>query len=158
MASTIIICTSYWWEVNWVQLMAWHQIGDKPFSVPVKTQVLWSHIQSSAVIPRSKIVRYHINNYMNWGRISIRSWIHKRHPIPRPLWGVFCDFCEKIDRVITALHCTIMWPSHGWNELTHPPLVWHICVHHWFSIGSDNGLSPVRHQAITFNQCWFIVN
>ena len=29
---------------------------------------------------RSNIVRY----YRNCGRISIRCWIHKRHPIPRP--------------------------------------------------------------------------
>ena len=41
-------------------------------------------IQSSAVITRSVIVRYHLDNYRNWGRISIKCWIHKRHPIPRP--------------------------------------------------------------------------
>ena len=41
-------------------------------------------IQSSAVITRSNIVRYFINNYRNRGRILIRCWIHKIHPIPRP--------------------------------------------------------------------------
>ena len=41
-------------------------------------------IQSSAVITRSNIVRYNINNYRNWCRISIRCWDYKRHPIPRP--------------------------------------------------------------------------
>ena len=40
-------------------------------------------IQSSAVITRSNIVRYLINNYRNWGRISIRCCSHKRHTIPR---------------------------------------------------------------------------
>ena len=47
------------------------------------------YIQSSAVISavimRSNIVSYYINNYRNWGRISIRCWIHKRHPIPHPI-------------------------------------------------------------------------
>ena len=41
-------------------------------------------IQFSAVIARFSIIRYYINNYTNWGRISIRCWIHKRHPIPHP--------------------------------------------------------------------------
>ena len=43
-----------------------------------------AHIQSSAVITRSNIVRYCINDYRNRGRISIRCWIHKIQPIPRP--------------------------------------------------------------------------
>ena len=53
-------------------------------------------VQSSAVIKRSNIVRYCINNCRNWGRISIRCWIHKRHPIPLTLTGklrgVFCEY------------------------------------------------------------------
>ena len=40
--------------------------------------------QSSAVITRSNIAKYYINNYRNWGRVSIRCWVHKRHPIPSP--------------------------------------------------------------------------
>ena len=35
-------------------------------------------------------------NKRNWGRISIRCWIYKRHPIPHPLmgelWGIFCEY------------------------------------------------------------------
>ena len=49
-------------------------------------------IQLSAVIKRSKIVRYCINIYRNWGKILIRCWINKRYPIPRELWGVFCEY------------------------------------------------------------------
>ena len=41
-------------------------------------------MQSSVAITRANIVRYYINNYRNWARISIRCWIHKRHPITRP--------------------------------------------------------------------------
>ena len=29
-------------------------------------------------------IRYYIDNCQNWGRISVRCWIHKRHPIARP--------------------------------------------------------------------------
>ena len=52
-------------------------------------------IQSSAVITRSNIVRYYTKNYGNSGRISIKCWIHKIHPIPRPnvrAMGVFCEY------------------------------------------------------------------
>ena len=38
---------------------------------------------------------------------------------------------------------------HGRDELTHLPLVWNIYVN-GVSIGSGNGLSPVRRQAITW--------
>ena len=41
-------------------------------------------IQWSAVITRSDIVRYYMNNYKKCVRMSTRLWIHKRHPIPRP--------------------------------------------------------------------------
>ena len=34
------------------------------------------------------------------------------------------------------------------NILTHLPLVPHICAVNWVSIGLDNGLSPIRRQAI----------
>ena len=48
--------------------------------------IVWPNIklQSNAVITRSNIVTYYINNFRNWGWISIRCRIHKRHPIPRP--------------------------------------------------------------------------
>ena len=42
------------------------------------------HVQSSAVITRSNIVRYYFGDYRNWSRTSIRCWDHKTHPIPRP--------------------------------------------------------------------------
>ena len=49
------------------------------------TTKIWE-VQSSAVITRSHIKRYYMNDYRNCCRISIRYWIHKRHPIPRPNW------------------------------------------------------------------------
>ena len=42
------------------------------------------------------------------------------------------------------------WPTlfGVWTNLTHLPLVPHICVSESVSIGSDNGLSPIWRQAI----------
>ena len=76
-------------------------------------------IQSNAIITWSNIVRYCIYNYRDWGGISNRCSIHKRHPIPRPnvyVWGfrapyirdLMVNICEKINRVITAPHC-MLW-------------------------------------------------
>ena len=38
--------------------------------------------------------------------------------------------------------------DYGATILTHLPLVLYICVGDWVSIGSDNGLSPIRRQVI----------
>ena len=47
----------------------------------------------------------------------------------------------------------------GFNALTHWGRVTHICIGKLTIIGSDNGLSPGRRQAIDYlNQCWNIVN
>ena len=53
--------------------------------------LFYSWIQSSAVIKRFNIVRCYINNCRNWGRISIKCWIHIRDPILRPNgWAMGC--------------------------------------------------------------------
>ena len=92
-------------------------------------------IQSSAIIKRSNIVRYCINNCKNSGRIHVskRCWIHKRYPYLTPsgeLWDVFCEyFWENWPRYnSTTLYFHIPLPltleSHGplnrqlnWNSL-----------------------------------------
>ena len=44
-------------------------------------------------------VRYYINNYRTWAKISIRYWIHKRHPIHRPNgWAMGCLLWENWPR------------------------------------------------------------
>ena len=55
-------------------------------------------IQSISVITQSSIVRYCINIYRHWGRISIRCWIHKTHSISRPneqAMGVYCEYLRQ---------------------------------------------------------------
>ena len=77
---------------------------EKKIHRKTKCWVLWfrtafyisnPYIQSSVVITRSNIVRYDINNYWNWDRISIRCWIFTKD-IPQlaltgELWDVFCE-------------------------------------------------------------------
>ena len=56
---------------------------------------LWCYIQPSAVITRSNIVRYYMNNYRNWGRISIRCLIQKYITyldLTGEIWVVFCEY------------------------------------------------------------------
>ena len=56
---------------------------------------LTSVSKSGPCAQQQNIARYYINIYWNCGRISIRCWIQKRHPIPRPngrAMGVFCKY------------------------------------------------------------------
>ena len=59
--------------------------------------ITWSNIVS---ITWSNIVRYYVNNYRNWGRVSIRCWIYKRHlkahPNGRAMGCVFGIFMRKL--------------------------------------------------------------
>ena len=66
--------------------------------------LLWS-----AAPTWSSITWYCIHHSSDWGRIYIRIWIHKTHPIPRPnVWAMGC-VCEDseylIARVITTTRC-----------------------------------------------------
>ena len=45
----------------------------------------------------------------------------------------------------------------GLNVLTHWGRVTHICVSYWTIIGSDNGLSPGRHQAIIWTNAGILL-
>ena len=63
----------------------------------------YDFIQSGAIIAQSNIVRYYINNYRNWGRISVRCWMHKRHPIPCPNGRAMGCFLWIFVRQFTAL-------------------------------------------------------
>ena len=54
-----------------------------------------NHIQSSAVITRSSIERYYINNYRNWGRIYIGQMLNPQKISQSELWGIFVHICEK---------------------------------------------------------------
>ena len=70
---------------SWLPKIQPSRIIFLPNQPPLRNHVVFYYnIQSSAVITRSNIVRYYINNYRNWSRMSIRCRIHKRHHITRP--------------------------------------------------------------------------
>ena len=73
MISLLHARTSCWKKSQVVGGLSRHNIG-----------AITKAIQLSVVIARSNIVRYYTNNFRNRGMISIRCWIHKRHPIHRP--------------------------------------------------------------------------
>ena len=117
--------SSFWWNFHhWLhwKLSKWQL----PVQPVIKISSKWRHfrfseIQWSAVITRSNIVRYYINNYNNWERISLRYWIYKRHPIPHPngwaMGHLSRIFVRKMTWVMTAPHCTVrpssgIWPSY----------------------------------------------
>ena len=55
----------------------------------------------------------------------------------------------------------VIWRKYaplGGNVLTHWGRMTHTCVGELTTIGSGNGLSPGRRQAIYLNQCWHTIN
>ena len=81
-----------------------------PWSHKVWAGFWFCQMQSSAIIMRSNIVRYYINNYRNWGRISTRCWIHIWNPIPRPLGrGMGC-----LTPQVIKIQCSTTQETHLW--------------------------------------------
>ena len=73
-------------ELSWKVWPIDPRIQNKNWSTDFEQQ--W--VQSSAIITRSNIVRYFMNNYRKSGTISVKCWIHKSHHVPRP--DVFCEY------------------------------------------------------------------
>ena len=69
-------------------------------------------LHSSTVITLYSITWYYTQHCRNRDWISIRCWIHKTHPIPRPdgrtMGCLSWIFLAKIYHIITAPHCIIM--------------------------------------------------
>ena len=93
------------------------------FDTPT-TGTLWLALMGYNTITWSKIVRYSINNGGNWGRISIRCWIYKRHPFCEYLWEnllrhngttLYHHCCTFM---IAALHCRILCHTALHNKRT----------------------------------------
>ena len=70
----------------------------------------------------------------------------------------FCYYCSHPQAVANSSLRFVVFPPQFPRSLTHWGRVTHICVSKLIIIGSDNGLSPSRRQAIYQNQCWNIVN
>ena len=88
-------------------------------------------VHSSAVITRSNIVWYYIDNNRKWGTISIRCWIQERHPylaLTGELWGIFCEYLRENwphysgTTLYLKSHCgdkRIFLPSYLHDEISH---------------------------------------
>ena len=64
-----ILLTIGWGNLTLCNKLQWHSNYTRILS---PNEYFHQRIRSSAVLTRSNIVRYYINNYWNWGRISIR--------------------------------------------------------------------------------------
>ena len=76
-------------------------------TVPTKA-AKYSLLQSSAIIIRTNIVRWYLNNYRNWAEYQSDAGSRKDTPylaLSSVLWVSLVNVCEKIDYVITAPHC-----------------------------------------------------
>ena len=76
------------------------------------------------------IVNVTLRTKLLWNLISKFSWK---------------NFFKEMHLAVSFVNCS------GLNVLTHWGRVTHICVSELTIIGSDNGLSPGRHQAIIWN-------
>ena len=83
-----------------------------------------------------------------------KAWSKINCPFPNCIgasvnvWGWISNFLSHLTRQVISY----LYREHSKSILlTHLPLVSHICVREsGISIGSDNGLSPARRQAITW--------
>ena len=89
----------------------------------------------------------------SWHQILLPKWISTR----------LCCFEMELSSLFCSLPCTMVKQIKYYNET---PILFHLnrlrsrqwCIYAsviWTIIGSDNGLSHVRHQIIILNQCYF---
>ena len=94
-------------------------------------------IQSSAIITRSNITWYCTRHCKTWGRIWIRGWVHKTsHALPyRSSYGMsFVNILQRIDRVIMALHCIMLYSTMIYPESIVPKYSkLHVSIIMWFN-------------------------
>ena len=71
-------------------------------------------------------------------------------------WRQFCHSFDVLNNIISP-RCPNGHSSHNSPKLTHWDRVMHICVSELTIIGSDNGLSPGRRQAIIWNNAGLLL-
>ena len=124
-------------------------------------------IQSSAVITRSIIRTHYTNVYRNRGRISIRFWIHERHPIHRPNgWAMGClllisvrklIYVRKLNKLLSkqSRHMWFETPSRSlWCHCNHLPSIQATGSSVWLGRGLNSGHVPASWHSATMLQ-WF---
>ena len=87
---------SIWWHhhVLWIHRLVCVKKNCLGFAVHSTVECCYNVIQYCKILH---------NNYRNWGRISIRCWIHKRHSIPRPIGQAMGCLLWMFVRKLTTL-------------------------------------------------------
>ena len=101
------VTMSYWSAmIRWYCISYLHSFFMIRYIIFVFVPLSHSLVPFNAVQYR----RYCINNCRNWGRISIRCWIHKRYPIPCPNGWAMGFLLLIFFRKFTVLwqHCTVL--------------------------------------------------
>ena len=104
---------------------------------------------------------------VNWNRFQFVSWFNHLPLVPHICVSESIQHC--FGRWLVAYSAPGLcpgqcWVTVNWNRLQfvfgfyHLLLVSHICVSESVSIGSNDGLSPIRHQAICSGHSWVTVN
>ena len=139
---TILVCLISWWHPQMETYSALLAIcaGNSPATseFPSQRPVTWSF---------DVFFDLRLNK-----RLSKQSWGWSLETPLRSLWR-HCNDGPEWSAVAWKSYMNIMrWKLHGWyfayNILTHWGRVMHKCVSKLTIIGSDNGLSPGRRQAI----------
>ena len=105
-----------------------------------------NYVWHAQQIDLRRILRSLIQECWNWRHQYLKNVWYWRHK-----WGkLICGVNENNQNIIILIWNIYSGNLFLWRLLTHWGRVTHICVSKQTIIGSDNGLSPGRHQAI----CW----
>ena len=137
------------WLIDWYFVSA-YRCGVRTFGVArpqgVKKVTIWCFLWSALNKRLSKQSR------RRWFLTSRSLWRHYNVPWwPTSLVHIYVTWPQRVN---CARWCYSLF-SFVW--LTHFLLVWHIYPSvNWVSIGSNNGLSPIRRQRHCLNKCWLL--
>ena len=106
-------------------------------------------LQNSHPVPRTFHIFSRYQNDTVWCRCNTSDFLQNSHPVTCP-WGRGMGCLLWVPSMICVLHALVMrqHADPSLVQLTHWGRVTHICVSKLIIIGSDNGLSPERRQAI----------
>ena len=90
-----------------------------------------------------------------FSNIWIKTYTKINLKISFAKWWPFCLNFNALTHCPLVKHLCINNLHHNW--LTHWGRVTHICVSKLITIGSDNGLSPGRHQAIIWTNAGILL-
>ena len=108
----VLVISGLFWPLNFPRsTIHGAQVRLQYIAILFRDRSWYSHLHSRAVITRSNIVNYYINNYRNWGRISIRCWILIPRPNGRVMGCVLWIFVRKLTALSKNGITRLVWYS-----------------------------------------------